>query len=47
MKQRGFLGCLAAFAEESVADSDDGSAFFDGYFEVAAHSHAEFWEWSA
>lgn len=43
----GALGCLAAFAEEGVADSDDGGAFFDGCFEIAAHSHAEFWERSA
>ena len=38
------LGCLEAFAEEGVADSDNGGAFFDSRFEIAAHSHAEFWE---
>ena len=41
------LGGLGAFAEEIVADSNNGGAFLDGYFEIAAHSHAEFWEWSA
>ena len=37
----GFCFCITTRAENGCADADDGGAFFDGDFEIAAHAHAE------